>query len=602
MNSGIERFLAKKWMIFLLFASIIYLLGTRSDRRYGWTNEKSRDATPIVSDGAGYYGFLPYWFIYHADGFEFMNVINEKYPDDGFTDNLGRLENQRLYDKYYTGSAQCLVPFFLIGHAQASMDGSDLDGYSRPYQLWMDIGLLAYALLGLVCLFFILRRLKLSYLSVYLSLIGLVTATNLSFYIYHDIPYSHVFSFAIVNVALLLWLKWIQDQKRSALVWFAFFLSLSIMIRPTNILIVCVLPFFFESTKAFISNLKFIFQKSHLRIIIFAVIVFMIPVFIQLLTTHAQTGKWSLNPYSNEGFDNWKDPYFWEILFGFRKGMFIYAPFLLLMIPGLILCFFKARRLFYGILIFTVITTYVLSSWWCWWYGGSLGMRAMIDFYGVFIIPIAFLITHSNGFWKIFPVLFIAGSIHVYQTYERQFDLRILHYDYMNYPMWKKVFLKEEARLNFLFYSKIDTIPQTAVSVTEPIGGFSINDKMLSANKIYGGSSNFAYPNTMGLGVKLKKVDSSAHFAIQFSTDICLNKHDENVNFFTYYFKNDSLLGQSDVIVSSRPQSMRKWESIKVDVVPDYRWGQLDSIRCGFIIDGQKTFFKDLKIQLFKYK
>nr|WP_294862319.1 hypothetical protein [uncultured Fluviicola sp.] len=602
MNSGIERFLAKKWMIFLLFASLMYLLGTKSDRRYGWTNEKSHDATTIVSDGAGYYGFLPYWFIHHAEGFEFMNVINVKYPDDGFTDNLGRLENQRLYDKYYTGTAQCLTPFFLIGHAQASLDGSDLDGYSRPYQLWMDIGILCYAFLGLVCLFFILRRLKLSYLSVYLSLIGLVMGTNLCFYTYHDIPYSHVFSFALVNAALLLWLKWTQDQKRSALVWFAFFLSLSIMIRPTNILIVCVLPFFFESSKAFVSNLKFIFQKSHLKIILSAVIVFLIPVFIQLLTTHAQTGKWSLNPYSDEGFDNWKDPYFWEILFGFRKGMFIYAPFLLLMIPGLVLCFFKARRLFYGILVFTVTATYILSSWWCWWYGGGLGMRSMIDFYGILVIPIAFLVTNSNGFWKIVSVLFIAGSIHVYQTYERQFDLHILHYDYMNYPMWKKVFLKEEARLNFMYYSKIDTIPQTALPVTGPIGGFSIKDKLLSANKIYGGNPDFAYPNTTGFGMKLKKVDASARFALRLSTDICLNKPDENVNLVTYYYKNDSLLGQSDVIVSARPQSIKKWEFIKVDVTPDYRWGELDSIQCVFIMSGGTTFFKDLKIQLFKYK
>ncbi|WP_341906824.1 hypothetical protein [Fluviicola taffensis] len=602
MNLRLEGFLAKKWMIFLLFASLIYLLGTKSDRRYGWTNEESRDGTPIVSDGAGYYGFLPYWFIHHADGFEFMTVINEKYPDDSFTDNLARLENQRLYDKYYTGTAQCLTPFFLIGHAHASMSGADLDGYSWPYQLWMDIGLLAYVLLGLVCLFFILRRLKLSYLSVYLSLIGLVVATNLSFYSYYDIPYSHVFSFAIVNAALLLWLKWIQDEKRSALVWFAFFLSLSIMIRPTNILIICVLPFFFESTKAFISNLKFIFQKPHLKIILAAIVLAIIPVLIQLLTTHAQTDKWSLNPYSDEGFDHWKDPYFWEILFGFRKGMFIYSPFLLLMIPGLIVCFFKARRLFFGILVFTVIATYVLSSWWCWWYGGSLGMRSMIDFYGIFVIPIAVLITHSTGFWKISLTLFIAGSTHLYQTYERQYDLHILHYDYMNYPMWKKILLKEEARLCYVFYSKIDTIPQTAVSVTGPMEGFLVKNEPLSANKVYGGHPDFLYPNSIGFGKKLGKVDPSAHFALQFSTDICLNKHDENVNFVAYYFKNDSLLGQSDVMVSSRPQNLKKWEFIQVDVVPDYRWGELDSIRCGFILSGDKARFKDLKVQLFKYK
>lgn len=601
MNSKIEGFLAKKWMIFLLFASLIYLLGAKSDRRYGWTNEKLRNASPIVSDGAGYYAFLPYWFIHQADGFEFMIEIDKKYPDDSFTDNMG-LENQRLYDKYYTGTAQCLTPFFLIGHMQASVSGADMDGYSWPYQLWMYIGILAYLLLGISCLFFILRRLKLTYLSIYLSIIGLTMATNLCFYTYRDIPYSHVFSFAIVNATLLLWLKWSQDQKRGALVWFSFFLGLSIIIRPTNILIVLILPFFFESTRAFISNLKFIFGKQHLKILPAVIILFLVPVFIQLLTTHAQTGKWSLNPYTGEGFDHWKDPYFWNVLFGFRKGLFIYGPFLLLMIPGLVLCFFKARRFFYGILVFTVIVTYVLSSWWCWWYGGALGMRSMVDFYGILVIPIAFLITHSTAFWKILLTLFIAGSIHVYQTYERQFDSHILHYDYMNYPMWKKVFLNEEARLHYVFYTKIDTIPQTAVSVTDQMGGFSVNRKMLSAKKVYGGNPDFFYPNMIELGKKLKKIDPSAHFALQFSLDIFLNKHDENVNFVACYYKNDSLIGQSDVIVSARPQNLRKWESIGVDIVPDYRWGEMDSIRCSLIVGGDQTRYKDLKIQLFKYK
>lgn len=601
MNSKIEDFLSKKWMIFLLFASLMYLLGTRSDRRYGWTNEKSRDASPIVSDGAGYYGFLPYWFIHHADGFEFMNVINEKYPDDSFTDNLGRLENQRLYDKYYTGTAQCLTPFFLIGHAQAYVSGADLDGYSWPYQLWMDIGILAYLLLGLVCLFFILKRLKLTYLSAYLSLIGLTMATNLCFYTYHDIPYSHVFAFAIVNMALLLWLKWIQDGKRSALVWFAFFLSLSIIIRPTNILIVCILPFFFESTRAFISNLKFIFQKSHWRILIASILLFCIPFFVQLFTTHAQIGKWSLNPYSDEGFDNWKDPYFWQLLFGFRKGMFIYAPFLLLMIPGLILCFFKSRRLFYGILVFTIITTYILSSWWCWWYGGALGMRSMIDFYGILVIPIAFLITHSTGFWNIILVFLVAISVHIYQTYERQYDLHILHYDYMDYPMWKKVFMKEEGRLCWSFYSDIDTLPESSVSIG-PTTFFSLNKKMMKPGVIYGGKNHSIYPEIAELTKRIKSNDLTGLIGIRVSMDINILFENENPVLSTKFFKNGIPIKTRDAFVGPVPYNAQSWETISIDIDPKLKWEDIDSVTCTFLSGKDIVEFKNLRLQFIEYK
>jgi hypothetical protein len=426
-------------------------------------------------------------------------------------------------------------------------------------------------------------------------------ATNLCFYVYHDIPYSHVFSFAIVNATLLLWLKWIQDQKRSALIWFAFFLSLSIIIRPTNILIVCLLPFFFASSKAFISNLKFIFQKSHAKVLIAAIVVFMIPVFVQLFTTHAQIGKWSLNPYSDEGFDNWKDPYFWQLLFGFRKGMFIYAPFLLLMIPGLILCFFKARRLFYGILVFTVIITYILSSWWCWWYGGALGMRSMIDFYGVLVIPIAFLITYSTTFWKIFFVLFISVSVHIYQTYERQYDLHILHYDYMNYPMWKKVFMKEEARLCWSFYSDIDTLRESSIPVG-PRTLFSLRGKEMKPDVIYGGKNHSIHSNKPEWIKKIESKNLTGFLGIRMSMDINLLFKDENPVLRADFFKNGTSIKTKEAFVGPVPYNALSWEKISVDIDPELKWKDVDSVVCTFSLGKGRVEFKNLKLQLFEYK
>ncbi|MNJ86064.1 hypothetical protein D3C87_35470 [compost metagenome] len=600
MNLKLERFLGKKWMIFLLFATLIYLLGTRSDRRYGWTNPESRDATPVVSDGAGYYAFLPHWFIYDENGFEFLKKISARYPKDGFSDNMETQEDGRLYNKYYTGTAQCLTPFFLIGHAQANLSGEPVDGYSWSYQLWMDIGILAYLLLGMVCLFLILRRLKLSYLSVYLSLIGLVMATNLCFYAYHDIPYSHVFSFAIVNTVLLLWLKWVQDRKINALIWFAFFLGLGIIIRPTNILILLVLPFFFESTKAFISNLKFIFQKKHLKILAIAVVLFTIPVWVQLITVNGQTGKWGLNPYSREGFDNWKDPYFWNILFGFRKGMFIYAPFLLLLIPGLLVCFFRARRLFYGILIFIVVVTYVLSAWWCWWYGGSLGMRSMIDFYGILVIPIAFLISYSNRFWKIFLVLFVALSVHVYQVYERQYDANIIHYDYMDYPMWKKVFMREEARLCWVYYADIDTLPESATPVGLP-GSFLFEGNRMKPGVIYGRKYPI-FPDKIRFHQKIESKGASGFLGTRITMDINLLLKNENPVLSAEFFKNGVSLKKKEVLVGGIPLNALNWEKIKIDIDPGLKWQDADSITCFFYTGKDMVELKNMRMQLFEFK
>lgn len=610
MKEGLEKILAKKWMIFLLFLSLTYLFGTKTDRRYGWTNSDAKEATAIYSDGAGYYAFLPEWFIYEGTNFEFNDSIRQKYPDAGFEDNLLRLEDGRLYDKYFTGTAQCLTPFFLIGHAHAHAVGEDTDGYTWPYLLWLNAGMIVYGMIGFISLFLFLRRLKLDYFSCYVAILSLALATNLSFYIYFEIPYSHVFSFAIVNLCLLHILKWKQENRTLDLLLFAFFLGLSFIIRPTNILIVLLVPFLFTDLRALIDRFKTLFTKQW-KTTLLAVFLFGIPVFIQFYSSYTQLGEFRLNGYSDEGFTNWKSPYLIEILFGFRKGTFIYSPSLLLLIPGLILMYFKSRRLVVGVLVFILVSSYVLSSWWCWWYGGSLGFRAMIDFYGILVIPIAFLIHYASGFWRILIVGFIVFTVYVYQTYEFQFKKRIIHYNYMNYPMWKKVFLKEDDRLSFLFYSKIDSLPENSQPISS-LMGFSVKGKSLSDGRIYGGKSGTVYPDRINFGKRISPVNfpklfspaasySTSHVGLQFSMNIYLDSPGENANVIAQYFKGDSLVGSSDVIVSSRPQSIKNWEFIQVDLTPDYYWKAFDSIQCGFIVGGKSIRFKNLKVQFFKY-
>jgi len=333
----------------------------------------------------------------------------------------------------------------------------------------------------------------------------------------------------------------------------------------------------------------------------FALLLFAIPLIIQLWSTYTQMGKIQLSSYSDEGFTNWKDPYMWQILFGFRKGVFVYNPVLILVIPGLVIMFTKSKRLLLGFLLFGLIVTYVLSSWWCWWYGGSLGFRPMIDFYGVLAIPIAFLIHYLSGFWRVIVLFFIVFSTYVYQTYEFQFKKNIVHYDYMNYPMWKKVFLNEDPRLSFMFFSKIDTLSKESKPITSLLS-FSTNGKPLKENRIYGGNTSLIYPNTLDFGKKMKVADPNSSVGLRVSMDIFLNAPGENVNFVANYFKNDSVVGKSDVIVSSRPYKIKRWEYIEVDATPNYHWKDIDSVQCAFILGGKTTRFKNLKIQFFKYE
>lgn len=599
MNQSIEKFLAKKWMIFLLFLSLTYLFGTKSDRRYGWTRSAAKEATPIRSDAAGYYAFLPEWFIYEGNNFAFNDSIRLKYPDAGFEDGLTRNKDGSLHDKYFTGTAQCLTPFFLIGHAHAQLVGVDADGYTWPYIFWLNVGMGFYAMIGLIALFLLLRRLKIDYFGCYIAILAVALGTNFSYYVYLEFPYSHIFCFSIVNLCLLQALKWIQENKTRNLLFFGFLLGLGLMIRPTNALILCLIPFFFSSNKEFIQRIVGLFKAW--KQLLLTLLVFLVPVFIQVWFFYLQMGQIRLNSYSDEGFTNWNDPYFWETLFGFRKGIFIYGPVLLLLIPGLVRMFFKNRRIFAGVLIFILLSTYILSSWWCWWYGGSLGYRPIVDFYGVWVIPIAYLVHYSKIGGRFLVLAIVVLFVWVYQTYEFQKKREILHYDYMSYGMWKETFMQTDSRFNFAFHSDIDTLPANSMQVGSPVG-FYQGDEALVPEKIYGYNGKQFVPERAFAVKRVEIKDSNAFVGLRITFKGYLNSGGENPFLRTEYFKNGFLVTEKDMLAGWRFSRVKTWQDISIDIIPDRRWSEVDSVKCSFMVGEKALQFKDLQLRVFKFK
>ena len=596
---GLEKLLARKWMIFILFLSLTYLFGTKSDRRYAWTKTSTQELTPIASDAAGYYAFLPEWFIYEGNNFAFNDSIRLKYPDTGFEDGLTRNKDGSLHDKYFTGTAQCLTPFFLIGHVHAQLVGVDADGYTWPYIFWLNVAMGFYAITGLIALFLLLRRLKIDYFGCYIAVLTVALGTNFSYYVYIEFPYSHVFCFSIVNLGLLQALKWIQENKTKNLLFFGFLLGLCLMIRPTNALILCLLPFFFSSNREFVQRISGLFKAW--KNLLLTIVLFMIPVFVQVWFFYLQMGEIRLNSYSSdEGFTNWNSPYIWETLFGFRKGIFIYGPVLLLLIPGLIGMFFKNRRMFAGVLIFMLLSTYVLSSWWCWWYGGSLGYRAIVDFYGIWVIPIAFLAHYAKAPGRIFIFIAVGLFIWVYQTYEFQKKRGILHFDYISYGMWKTTFMKTDSRYNFAFYSDIDTVPVTSVQIGSPVG-FSVGGELLVPGKVYGYKGENLFPTSFA-AKQFHVKDSNSFIGLRVNFKGYLNSAGEVPYMLTEYFRNGSEIAEKQMPTGWRFDRIKDWEDITVDIVPDLKWSEVDSVKCSFIMGEKALRFKDLQLLIFKFK
>jgi hypothetical protein len=99
------------------------------------------------------------------------------------------------------------------------------------------------------------------------------------------------------------------------------------------------------------------------------------------------TGELFFNSYVGEQF-YFNNSHVLKGLFGFRKGWLIYTPIMLFSILGIYFLRNQLKHFFASISITLFIYIFVIFSWWCWWYGGSFGQRAMIDIYPLLAIPL----------------------------------------------------------------------------------------------------------------------------------------------------------------------------------------------------------------------
>jgi hypothetical protein len=190
-------------------------------------------------------------------------------------------------------------------------------------------------------------------------------------------------------------------------------------------------------------------------------------IIIQPLLWYLQTGKLFIWSYRDEGF-NFGSPAFRSVLLSFRKGLFIYTPMILLAMAGLIPLLKKPVRLA-SMILFLVISTWIIASWWNWYYGDGFGLRAFIDYYGIFAILIAvFLNSIPLKFEKIILPLIFAPFIflNLFQTW--QYCNWIIHPFSMNPQKYKYVFLESDSTyMNCLGGNQ--ELPGYRVNMTRPV-------------------------------------------------------------------------------------------------------------------------------------
>lgn len=418
-----------------LFLSTILLLWITINLSFG--EDKWRGI--LESDAKGYYAYLPAVFIYHDLNFGFFDHIEkEKYYQEHLYYDYRGGGNGKIINKYYAGTALAQLPFFLITHVCTYLSGGETDGYSELYMLSVPIAALFYHILGLWFLTGLLRLYEIKESIIALLLMATSFGTHLFVYTVVEGGMSHVFSFSFVCGFLFYSKRFFLKYQLSDTYIMAFLLGLIVLCRPINGFVVLFLIPLAGNADSLKKGLGKLFSNIKTLTICFGL--FIAVVGIQLIIYKLSTGKFFVYSYQDEGF-NFANPHVIDILFSYKKGLFLYTPMLLLGLVAAI--FFVRSRAFFSIswLVFFLGITYVFSSWWMWFYGGSFSSRVYVEFIPIFILPLGIFLETCRPLAKkiIFGLVVLLTVVCQIQSY--QYRYYEIHYSEMNKEKYWEVFL-----------------------------------------------------------------------------------------------------------------------------------------------------------------
>lgn len=426
------------FLIFLVFLSLGFYYGK-------WRTEKIIQWDTIV-----YYEYLTAAFMFNDISFEFAYSLPDDFDGDIWLETGP--EGER-YPKTTMGVAIMMTPTYLIAYFLNQIFNLGSYGYSSFFQFFIFLGALFHFIAGLVFLRKILKEFF-SEKVVSITLVLLSFASGLLYYTGVDPGLSHVYSFFLFTCFIWINLCWHKKPTWKNSSWLGLVLGMIVLIRPSNA-IIAILPLLIgiSSIDSLKEKLSFLYKNS--KKIILAVAVFAMVVFLQFWFWKYSTGKWFIYSYGDEGFF-WNDPKIVQGLFGFRKGLFLYAPILIFALMGIFLKKEALKKLKLPFILFMIINTYVILSWWCWWYGGGFGHRSFVDSYAIFAIFLAVCVERVLAMKsrpvKISLVLLAAFMMFLSQFQINQYNKGHLHWDGMTYKAYKEIFLKTYTSPEFWNY------------------------------------------------------------------------------------------------------------------------------------------------------
>ena len=418
-----------------LLASFLLLLSITNNINWGGDHWRS----VLQADAKGYYAYLPAVFIHQDLHFSFLEDAEKEGSNPNLNYDYRVNSPDGAINKYWSGTAVMQAPFFLVAHAAVLATGGKADGYGKPYVMAICLAAICYALIGLWATARILGRFDVGSGGQAMVLAVLLFGTHLFYYVIVAPGMSHVYSFALIPLFMLAAMRYFAEGGGRSLLIMGALLGLIVLVRPVNGMVLLSLPFLAGSWERFRAGMEGL--RQHPASTVAAVALAAAIALVQPLIYYLSTGNWWVDSYPGERF-NWGDPHPWDILFSYKKGLFLYTPACLLACVGLP---YLAKRSRYSLLTwlgFMAVLVYVLSSWWNWWYGGSFSARPFVEYLPFFAIPMGLALQYlpkfpRRGYAVLLVLAVVLCQVQIYQArYYR------IHYEDMDRARYWEEFLR----------------------------------------------------------------------------------------------------------------------------------------------------------------
>lgn len=279
-----------------------------------------------------------------------------------------------LPNKYPIGWALMEAPWYCAADLTAQAAdcfGADIpyDGWHVLYQTWLVLGQLVYACLGL----YLAYRIVAYYLPGPIALCGVSLtwlASSVFYYQMDQVSMAHNVMF-FAGASAFFWTQRLRDQPDRYLYWALTGMSCALVILARYQGGVLLL------FPGWLCLQLFLKRPARIGQLMLAMAIGAGLLSLQLLAWRAVFGSWLVYSYAGERF-YWLKPQLFNVLFSPLHGLFNWHPVMLVGFVGFAIWAVRSRwhtdaACFAGSLL---LVTYVNAAWYCWWFGGSFGLRS----------------------------------------------------------------------------------------------------------------------------------------------------------------------------------------------------------------------------------